>query len=1013
MPSPPPSTEPERYFLLAGTKSYPEGGEFAELVHVPDELKVMRRTLTDLGLTELFPDVADDDRDSDWLRWTLNEWLAARERERDGEEKPPPLRLLVYYTGHGYVRTLDDTWHLPGREGNPRHVAKTMVPAADLLMPALTFPVLDEFVLLLDACYAQHGVTEAVGKLTDVTQREATRVNFCVVSAASRNEVAKQLAFADAFAHVVKDGRQTDEYLVVEDLLAAVNLRLPAGQEARPITQRAVPSRMLPNPRHLPLDPPLWLDASWRGVARGVEDRDEKGWFFTGRRSAVTLLTEHLNGPHGGPLVVAGPRGCGKSALLGWAAVTGDRRMRERLPRPLRRSVGVEPGLVSAALRARYHHPVADAAREISAQLFGGLRLGPAELIARLADDPGRHGILVDLTHEAAAGGHELGDLLADLADLPSVRLVVAVRGGDPLAARPDAVLLRLDQLPDTSTDLRAYLRRRLARAPGSPYAQGPDGRREAENLAHQLAPLCRTSFRAAARAARELCGGGTLSGARTAIAGVLHSDLLHTLRDLRRDGDWAADLVAPLDALPDEPVPEDFWPSLASGLAGRDRTAQDVTDAVDAVGGLLTRTSSETGTSAWRLPVAPTPSPARVPAERVVAVLRDLVPAAPEGPVWSEADPFLVRAVLRCLPRAGTVRPYLLDHSFLLAAQPAPTDPAFAAADIRDVAEGLRAVCAALRARPRVTGNRGFLLSLLARRHGVTELVEDRSPEARWRPDATRTVDGAPMYRVSVTDGLAATAHDDGVVRLWQVPDLAPVGELPATAGRPVPSALALTVRQGTPVVAIARFDGGVDVWDPTEGRVDQVRPPDGRVPDSVSWTDDGRIVLPADSGWTVLDPVTGDVRSHPLGGGPTSAVRMSGGRAAVAAVRGRIQVVDVGPDGTPVRAGTPILSGTVHALSMSPAGTVVAWVGTRGDVAVHRLRATVGLPSRTPAMSVAAGDRFVAIAGDRWLRVYDADLGEVTDLPWDDAPTGVGVVGDLLVVQSASTLTVLSHIR
>jgi hypothetical protein len=1015
MPSPPASTEPERWFLLAGTRSYPEGSQFAELRYVPDEIAAMRRTLSRLGLVEVHPERSDaDGRDSRWLRRTLNDWLAALAEQRDGAERVKPARLVVYYTGHGYYDERDGSWLLPGREGDPRHPEDTMISAADLVKAVLKNPVLDECVLILDACYADLGAVEAASVLGKVTTRDAARVNLCVISTAARDETAKQLAFADAFAAAVARADDRDEFLDVEELIRMVNEDLPLGQQAMPLTRRAAPSALLPNPRHMPVAPPLWLDASWRAVVRGVEERDERGWFFTGRHAALDRLAEYLAGDEPGPLLVTGARGCGKSALLGWAFVTGNDRMRERLPPAVvERRPGVPGGLVSAAVRVGYRHSADDLARDIAGQLQqAGVETADG-LVARLAGAPGRHGVLVDLTHDQPVHDAPVTELLTRLGALPCVRLVVAVRGVPPPADGCATAALRLDRMPDTTADIRSYLHQRLVSAPGPPYGGSTARRRDAENVAHQLAPLCRASFRAAARALRRLFDGGSLDAVRATAADALHADLVGTLQDLGRDPAWATGLVAPLTTSP-EAVPEALWPDLATRLGGRAYTGADVAEAVEVAATLLSRTGAGAAETAWRLPVLP-PQSASVPAERIVAALRDLVPVDGRGAVWSTAHPYLLRSLLRHLPATGAVRPYLLEPGFLLAALPASTDPVFGAPDVSDVAGPLREICAVLRSRSRAGRPPAFLLALLARRHGLDELAEAAStPELRWRPELVLGADeGGAMYALDVADDVACVAHDDGAVALRRLSTGERLGVLAADPERGTPSALAVAARPDGTVTALGRADGSVDVWRVDADRAESVIGPGGPPVTSLAWTPDGRLMVPTVTGWTALDPWDGRPTRRATVGGATEFVRAAGGRAAVAVARGRTQVLPIAADGSPAGAGTTVLFGGVRGLALSPDGLVAAWIDARGDLGMHARGRTAQLRNPAPAMDVAAGNDLVAVVGGRWLRLYDPDLAEVTELPWVDPPTGVRIVGDSVVVQSASTLTVLSRIR
>ena len=57
---------------------------------------------------------------------------------------------------------------------------------------------------------------------------------------------------------------------------------------------------------------------------RGIDTADERGWYFTGREKPLRRIVAWLRCAESGLLVVTGPPGCGKSAVLGRLAVLSD-----------------------------------------------------------------------------------------------------------------------------------------------------------------------------------------------------------------------------------------------------------------------------------------------------------------------------------------------------------------------------------------------------------------------------------------------------------------------------------------------------------------------------------------------------------------------------------------------------------------------------------------------------------------------------------------------------------------
>jgi hypothetical protein len=108
-----------------------------------------------------------------------------------------------------------------------------------------------------------------------------------------------------------------------------------------------------------------------------VADASEEGWFFTGRRAAIAVVSQHLTGGPQAPLLVCGARGTGKSALLGWSLLTGHPDLRRRLPLRVWHSRSTVPvGTVHAAVR------VDDEPESVAGAIAEQLGLEPPHTVA-------------------------------------------------------------------------------------------------------------------------------------------------------------------------------------------------------------------------------------------------------------------------------------------------------------------------------------------------------------------------------------------------------------------------------------------------------------------------------------------------------------------------------------------------------------------------------------------------------------------------------------------------------
>ena len=217
----------------------------------------------------------------------------------------------------------------------------------------------------------------------------------------------------------------------------------------------------------------------WDPRARGVEQAARPGWFFTGRRQALSQLVAWLTAapdPADNVRVVTGGPGSGKSAVLARLVTMSDPRYRAGMPGPLAADdpvAGLPPGAIDVAVHARA--APTDEVLSALAAAAGAPQADLDGLIDRLLERREAFTIAVDALDEAddpPALALALRRLASETADA-GVRLLVGTRPGGPdrrlitalgLSTRDDdPALIDLDTSAYLSQDdLAEYVRRRL-----------------------------------------------------------------------------------------------------------------------------------------------------------------------------------------------------------------------------------------------------------------------------------------------------------------------------------------------------------------------------------------------------------------------------------------------------------------------------------------------------------------------------------------------------------------------
>ncbi|GAB2974064.1 hypothetical protein [Saccharothrix stipae] len=1016
---------PDRVFFLAGVGTYNDSKHNLPLV--PQELREMRELLTFLGFQDGAPHLADQpDIDPHDLKDALYEWVRQRVAEQEqvgGELREPPL-VFIYVTGHGYQPEESPTeWFLTGREYDP-DTHSGLLRSGDLIRPFLKKAgIVGEVMLVLDSCMGEGGAVDAMDQVHNEWESVAGSLRLWIVSSSYGSQLAGQMSFVRAFRQAVSTGGRNRENLPVKELCGRINQSLPDEQRATALsTSRASAGQVLPNPSHMPQQPPDWLTGEWHGwsaVARGVPSADLPGWFFTGRGDVLVDLVAVLDPEEvrPAPHLVVGGMGSGKSALLGRLVLAG--MPGSAMPPIARHGHLPPPGAVRAALRIQETWSVEDIATRLAEQL--DVEAGtPAQLVDALAGRRGPIGIVLDDIDRCEQPDVLATALIAPLVATGVVRLIMSARRPvEP--ARVRVVDLDLKH-PAGAQELADYLVFRATRTVNAPLANHEDVVR---SLARWAAPMCASNFRIAVLIANDLLSVQThrrwLSESRAEWQERVGELVFGLFRQVVQDAvPEVSALFPPLRLYGGEWLPEPVWIDLAAVSGVYRHTPAEIEAVAAAAGSLLDRKVVD-DRRLWRLRVPPPSLKGSV--KDVTDLLLAVVPAEGGRRQWSAVHSDLVRVLVqRASLDTDTLGTVLADQELLVNARPAPIagDPGRESAARQRVdkqseeTKALLEVWHSLHANAMTAEAKRVLLALLV---GWRELkvkrVEVGRPLARvdW---AIRTdVDPEPklgaIVHLAVRHRTAVTGHDDGSATLWSLSPHGGAVRVAVNEGEHLVSALAVAPAE-EPLAVVARRGGRVTVLAADGYELPPVK--EGAI-ESMAFADATTVAFTHRASLSYLDVDSGEKRR------------------AWAPVTLKLDRVTVGtPDRPALVIGTrsgdvlvrdharQTVTGVLHRgdegitqLATSPGGDTVAVVGAGGSLTVHRLstheqvaRLAIGHPAR-----IAVSDRWLLVAeGGRRPSLVVHDLSDkaarVMELALPTELTGVGFLDDGTALLAAS---------
>ncbi|MFF2101718.1 AAA family ATPase [Streptomyces sp. NPDC058202] len=407
--------------------------------------------------------------------------------------------LVVYITGHGLApRGRQHFLRLPDTDEN--RPLGTAFPTAELIATVLDSRA-GHVLVMVDSCFSGRLRDELQDTLKALDEDRRALGSLVVLTAGNEDARPRLQAFTSLLAAVRAHCEdQTNGYarshLSWEDFhaisgavwdrttMADIQRIWPPGDSVSlQLAARAL-SPCLPNPGYT--DTTLledarsqvgWnradLDEYWISRATGQMSASSPGWYFTGRAALITRMIEFLNGDDS-VLIVTGPAGSGKSALLARLVTLSDPRFRaDDAYRPLLDAIPehlqVPEGAVDAAVLARNTDP-----HELSAALYEALTGHPTpaghdpaeELRAYVRTFMLRNGtpltVVIDGIDEARNPRRIITDVLRPLASLraddgrPLVRLLLGIRSSTSEGPGPSGP----DPAGPTGSDLLALLQR-------------------------------------------------------------------------------------------------------------------------------------------------------------------------------------------------------------------------------------------------------------------------------------------------------------------------------------------------------------------------------------------------------------------------------------------------------------------------------------------------------------------------------------------------------------------------
>ncbi len=899
----------------------------------------------------------------------------------------------------------------------------------------------ERIVVVLDTCYSGKGVDDLAQRYQRILAQQLPRAGWervvCVIPASHPLDKAVAGLFSDCLADAIEHPdkhlvwSKGDEYIIPENLAMAVKgLLEKAGKEINidPV-RRGYVLAIIPNPLYKPaagnadietsryLEGVFGEEAHFNLAARGIE-MGEAGYFFSGRRRSQEQIISWLKDRQASLMVVTGPPGTGKSALLGRVVTLSVPEVRAEVEKAggLAKEDPLPPdNAVDVAVHAKGKNvfQVATALgqcvgldREIVDQPGITDVLSAIKEASTPLDEKGElQGLTLVIDALDEAGGEQAqriaNEIIRPLVDVPNVRLLVGTRRSLDGGLIPEgeakhgrlvkafgsgAVILDLENEAETQADIAEFVAKRLRAVPDDQRGSDP----WIEAAAAKVAAAADGSFLYARLVARSLQAAPNVhlvAMPADASAAFVEDIAARFPDDQKRVRDMLRALAFSLGLGLSRAV----WAEVATAL-DVSRVTYDDDDIIwmlSHVGSYIVETTVVTdgiGQAVYRLIHQALADHLQGGVTKAHARIVDVLCRGIEGEAWLGADPYLRRHLVEhavvavqeghsLADKEDLLRSTLLEQLIATPGVLAISEPAsvLAAREHLVSDEALRIMgvymlaAADLPGRP--TAERWALLHLRASMQAAESLSQNWQPpqSSPWRCSWARTR--------PVTPHLALKGH-------WSPVTSVALGEV-----------------SGLTVVVSGGWDKTVRLWDATAGT-----PIGEPITGHQSWVTsvalgevDGRAEIVSGGGDSTVrlwDAKTGTPIGEPLAGhvGYVTSV-------ALGEVDGRAVIVSGGEDSTvrlwDAKTGSPIgepITGhefEVNSVALGEVGGRAVVVSGGGDSTVRLWDAKTGSPIGEPITghyddvnSVALGEfdgRAVIVSGgeDSTVRLWDAKAG------------------------------------